>query len=105
MMAEKRCSNCRYYDKPEWMVQGNGLCRRRDPHPEYGFPVIDESPGSCWCGEWMPTNEPDVFAVAPRDSFLDVFKAWSEYAEGCYDRGEEPIPLESFRRMESEWDT
>ena len=53
----------------------------------------------------MSINEPDVSPLPLVTASFDVFKAWSEYAEGCYDRGEEPIPLESFRRMESEWDT
>ena len=102
MMTEKRCRTCRYFDHDE--IGPNGVCRRYSPHPKHGFPIIHENGDKAWCGEWMPIEDVSVFAIAPRDNFLDVFRVWSEYAEACHARGEEPIPLESFRRMESEWD-
>ena len=104
-MMDGRCVNCRYLDAPGYLSDGNGLCRRRDPHPEYGFPVIRESLDETWCGEWMPVNpEPIAFAVPPRDNFLELVDRWTKYVDACHRSDNTPMSLDEFRQAEMNWD-
>ena len=106
MMGEKRCSNCRYYERnPNCLGGHDGLCRRRDPHPKYGFPVLAVDPETCWCGEWMPTEELNVFATSPRDNFLEVVDRWVKYVDRCQRIDATPMTLDEFRQHEVSWDT
>ena len=43
----------------------------------------------------MPSN---------RDNFLEIVKAWCDYARICQAVKHEPVTLQAFRAMECEWD-
>ena len=52
MKAEKKCENCKWYDK--WPKEKNGFCHRNPPQfialgNSQAFPSVDEN---AFCGEY-----------------------------------------------------
>jgi hypothetical protein len=42
--------------------------------------------------------------MSNRDNFLEIVKAWCDYARICQAVKHEPVTLQAFRAMECEWD-